>query len=90
MVYHAKHFFKLLRKGVDFPTVLAEIGFWVPERPHPLRTRPLFMPIRARTCPLAEAPLARAIALLNTLSEHIDIFHADYFDFVDLVELNER
>jgi hypothetical protein len=32
----------------------------------------------------------RVTALFNTLSEHIDIFHADYYDVVDLAELNER
>jgi hypothetical protein len=52
-------------------------------------SRLLFMSNRTRICALAEAPLVRAIALLNTLSDHIGIFHADYYDVVDLVESNE-
>jgi hypothetical protein len=86
----AKHFFKLLRSGVECLIVLVVMGLWVPERAQPSRSRPLFMPISARTCSLDEASLARANALLDTLSEHIDILHADYYDVGDLVKLNER
>jgi hypothetical protein len=66
-LYLGKHFFKLIRAGMDNPTILTEIGFWVPERPRPSRSRPLFIPVRARTRVLSDAPLTRAISLLNRL-----------------------
>jgi hypothetical protein len=77
-----RHFFKSIRGGVDNPTILTEIGFWVPERPRPTRSRPLFIPVKARTRALSDAPLTRAIPLLNRLSEEIDLFNVDYEEFV--------
>jgi hypothetical protein len=82
-VYLGKHFFKLIRGGVDNPTILAEIGFWVPERPRPSRSRPLFIPVRARTHALSDAPLTKAISLLNRLSEDVDLFNVDYNEYVE-------
>lgn len=85
IVYLGKHFYKLLRGGVDNPEILSSIGLWVPERSYPLRSRPLFRPIKARTRVLADAPISKAIALLNGLSEHLDLFHVDYSTLVEFM-----
>jgi hypothetical protein len=78
-VYLGKHPFKLTRGRVDNPPTLAEIGLWVPER-HGRQDR-ILCSYRA----LFEAPLTRAISLLNCLSEEIDLFNVDYGDFVAVV-----
>jgi hypothetical protein len=38
----------------------------------------LFIPVRARTRALSDAPLTRAISLLNRLSEDVDLFNVDH------------
>ena len=81
-VYVAKHFWKLLRGVVDNPTMLAQLSLWAPEGGHALRSRPLLMPVKARTGALANSPLAIAVKLLNTVHQDVDLFSATYEEFV--------
>jgi hypothetical protein len=68
-VYLEKYFIKLPRGGDDCPVVLGEMGFWIPPHPH-LH---------------AHASRTRAISLLNDLAEHVDLFHAGYFEMIDFI-----
>ena len=82
MVYLAKHFWKLLRGIVDNPSMLAQLSLWAPEDIHDLRSRPLLLPVRARTGAFANSPLAIAVRLLNTVHPNVDLFSATYEEFV--------
>ena len=89
-LYIAKHFFKLIRGVVDNPTILEEVQLWVPEIPRESRSRPIFMPVRARTSALADSPMAIAIQLLNKLALHIDLFNGSYNELVRFMSFNYK
>jgi hypothetical protein len=77
-VYAMKHFLKLLRGGVDSPSMLSELQLRAVESSRECRTRDIFTTISARTSALENSPINRAIQHLNWLARHRDVFSDSY------------
>lgn len=82
----AKYLFKILRGMIDNPTILELLRLCVPDNSVGRRRRPpLLAEPRARTNLLRDAPLTRALRLLNAISSQIDLFGCSLAEFTRVV-----
>ena len=82
-IFLGKHFYKLISGRIYNPYIMKEINLYVPNKYTRGRSHDLFYAPKTRTSSYRNAPINRAIQLLNDAASSVDIFNTTYRQFSD-------